>query len=139
MSDCCSQTATKKKSPRKYACPVNHHDYVHVPLKTILHHIKDSWKTTLKEQGYFFCNDPECDVVYFGEDDSTIIKSELRTTIGIKEKSQEALICYCFGIRMDDVIQNKKIKNFVMQQTKKGNCSCKTSNPSGHCCLRDFP
>jgi hypothetical protein len=27
----------------------------------------------------------------------------------------------------------------VMAQTKAGLCSCDTSNPSGRCCLKDFP
>lgn len=138
MSDCCTQTASKNKSPRIHACPVNHHDYIHVPLKTILHHIKDSWNTNLKEQGYYFCNDPDCDVVYFGEDGSIIKKTELRTKVFSKKKN-DALICHCFGVSMFDATRNPEIKKFVTQQTKIGNCSCETSNPSGRCCLKDFP
>ena len=139
MSDCCSQSPPQKSSPRKLACPVNHKDYIRVPHKTILHHVKESWNCNLKNQEYYFCEDPNCNVVYFGEDGTTIKKSELRTTIAIKEKSQKAFICYCFGISIDDVTHDPKIKNFVIQQTKKGNCSCETSNPSGRCCLKDFP
>ena len=138
MSDCCTQTASKNKSPRIHTCPINHHDYVNVPLKTILHHIKDSWKTVLKEQGYYFCNDPECDVVYFGEDGTVINKTELRTMIFSKEKN-DALVCHCFGVSMLDAVNDPEIKEFVVQQTKNGSCSCETSNPSGRCCLKDFP
>lgn len=138
MSNCCSQTASKNKSPRIHTCPINHHDYVNVPLKTILHHIKDSWKTVLKEQGYYFCNDPECDVVYFGEDGTVINKTELRTMIFSKEKN-DALVCHCFGVSMLDAVNDPEIKEFVVQQTKNGSCSCETSNPSGRCCLKDFP
>lgn len=138
MSNCCSQTASKNKSPRIHTCPINHHDYVNVPLKTILHHIKDSWNTNLKEQGYYFCNDPDCDVVYFGEDGSIIKKTELRTKVFSKKKN-DALICHCFGVSMFDATRNPEIKKFVNQQTKIGNCSCETSNPSGRCCLKDFP
>ena len=138
MSDCCTPTARANKSPRILSCPVNHHDYVRVPIKTILHHIKDSWRTMLKEQGYYFCNDQDCDLVYFGEDGIIINKSELRTKIFSKEKP-DALVCHCFGISMLDAINNPEIKDFVIQQTKAGNCSCETRNPTGRCCLKDFP
>lgn len=138
MSYCCTQPITKNKSPNRYECPVNHHDYIRVPIKTILHHIKNSWNTTLKEQGYYYCIDPDCDVVYFGEDGSVIKKSELRTK-NFSKKKNNALICYCFGVSMLDAINHPEIKEFVMQQTKTGNCSCETSNPSGRCCLKNFP
>lgn len=118
---------------------MNQKDYILVTLKTILHHIKESWKANLKEQGYYFCNDPECDVVYFGEDGYMINKSELRTKIAAKEKNDNALVCNCFGVSQVNAINNSEIKDFVIQQTKIGNCSCETSNPSGRCCLKDFP
>lgn len=139
MNSCCSSDKSINKFPRKQSCPVNHQDYILVPLKTVLHHIKDSWKANLKEQGYYYCNDPECDVVYFGADGATIKKSELRTKIYNKEKDNDLLVCYCFGISQADAKNNSEIKDFVVQQTKLGNCSCETSNPSGRCCLKDFP
>lgn len=139
MSDCCSQSSPGNKSPRKRECPVNHRDYIRVPVKTILHHLKQSWKNTLKEQAYYYCDDPDCEVVYFGEDNSVIKKSELRTLITAKEKDQHAFICHCFGVSLQDVTLNPEIKEFILQQTRAGNCSCETSNPAGRCCLKDFP
>lgn len=139
MSNCCSNNQEVSKLPKKLPCPVNHHAYILVPLKTILHHIKHSWKANLKEQGYYFCTDPECDVVYFGEDGSVINKSELRTKVAVKEKNDSVLICHCFGVSQADAKNDSEIKTFVIQQTKVGNCSCETSNPSGRCCLKDFP
>lgn len=139
MSNCCSQPKGEKQFPRKQSCPVNQQDYILVPLKTVLHHIKNSWSANLPEQGYYFCNDPECDVVYFGEDGLVIKKNLLRTKIATKEKDDNALICYCFGVSQADANNNSEIKNYILQQTKLGNCSCETSNPSGRCCLKDFP
>ncbi len=142
MSECCSQPGSskdkKKSHPRKKACPVNQHEYFLVPIKTILHHLAESWNAELNDQAYYFCNDPECDVVYFAEDGSSIEKSQLRTPVYAKDK-KHAYICYCFGVRLADAIKNPEIKNFVIQQTKSANCSCETSNPSGRCCLKDFP
>lgn len=138
MNNCCSNNEIKI-FPRKQVCPINHNNYIQVPLKTVLHHVKNSWNTNFKEQGYYFCDDKNCDVVYFGEDNSIIKKSELRTIISSKTKQNDALICYCFGISRAEEKNNPAIKEFVIQQTKKGNCSCETSNPSGRCCLKDFP
>lgn len=139
MSDCCSQSQSQNNSPRKLACPVNHKNYIRIPVKTILHHLKDSWNSHLKNQAYYYCDDPNCEVVYFAEDGSLIKKSQLRTLIAAKEKSPDLLVCHCFGVSIRDAQTNPEIKHFVIQQTKAGNCSCETSSPSGRCCLNDFP
>jgi len=136
MSDCCSKN---KQKPKRHTCPESNKEYGEVPYKTILHHLKTPWNLALKEQGYYFCSATDCDVVYFGEDNSTIHKDQLRTKVGIKETSDDALICYCFDISRAAAQADKKIKAFVVEQTKKSLCSCTTHNPSGKCCLKDFP
>ncbi len=108
-------------------------------VRTIAHHIKESWGWVPTAERYYFCDDAECDVAYFGGDDSVILKSQLRTRIGVKEQADDALLCYCFGISKADFERNPATKDFVMAQTKTGLCSCDTSNPSGRCCLKDFP
>lgn len=146
MSDCCSTSSSEENSeanieikrPKKYTCPVNGKQYSKVPPTTILHHLNEPWKWTVKQQGYYFCTDPDCDVVYFGEDDSMILKSGLRTKVGLKEQSDEALVCYCFGVSKTEA-SNEKIKDFVIKSTQEKTCACSTRNPSGKCCLKDFP
>jgi hypothetical protein len=118
---------------------VNGKKYKSVAIKTILHHIYSPWKWTEKRQGFYFCDDPNCDVVYFGEDNSVIKKSEIRTVVGIKECKTDALICYCFGVSGIDAQHHPDIRDFIVQKTKAGMCSCETSNPTGHCCLKHFP
>ena len=136
MSDCCSKSNQKTK---RHTCPENNKEYGKVPFKTILHHLKTPWNLTPKEQTYSFCSDPGCDVVYFGEDSSIIHKNQLRTKVGIKETSDDALICYCFDVSRATAQANEEAKAFVVEQTKKPLCSCTTRNPSGKCCLKDFP
>ena len=138
MSDCCSASCGSKP-PRKHRCPVNGVEYSEVSVKTILHHMTMPWTWSDKKQGYYFCEDPNCDVVYFGEDGSVINRSEVRTTVGVKESSGDAPLCYCFGISKEDFNSNPSLRDFVVQKTKGGLCSCETSNPSGRCCLGDFP
>lgn len=139
MSSCCPSSNCDSKRPRKHHCPANDLEYSEVSVRTIAHHIAESWDWTPTAKQYYFCGDPECDVVYFGDDDSVILKSQLRTRVGAKERVGDALLCYCFGVSRADFDRNPGTKDFVTAQTKAGLCACETSNPSGRCCLKDFP
>jgi len=123
--------------PSKGKCPVNSKLYSSVPRETITKHIKNPWNWQDKKQGYYFCDDSDCDVVYFGQDGSIITREQLRTKVGIKEKSQKFLLCYCYGVMVNDV--NPNVKTFVIEKTKNNECACESMNPSGRCCLKDFP
>lgn len=139
MASCCSSLNGKTTHPNKHRCPVNGIEYAEVSARTITHHINNSWQWDNKGQRYFFCDDPNCDIVYFGDDDSVILKSQLRTKVGAKVVSDEAMLCYCFGVTKADALNDPSIKDFVVTQTKLGLCSCDTRNPSGRCCLKTFP
>lgn len=139
VSDCCDSSGCVSSQPQKYRCPGNGVAYAEVSARTILHHVKSAWAWQPTAQRYFFCEDPACQVVYFGDDDSTITLSELRTPIGQKNTSYEAMLCYCFGVTKEDYSARPSTRDFVVSQTKNGQCSCDTSNPSGRCCLRNFP
>jgi len=144
MSDCCdtsskSKTETKRKT-LKHECPACHQLCLNVQTKTILHHLKEAWNYDLSDEQYFYCQTEDCDVVYFSDESNgkTLRKKDLRTAIGIKEQDNKALICYCFGVNKSKAT-DKNIKDFVITQTKGANCTCETTNPSGRCCLKDFP
>lgn len=70
MSNCCDTSEQKK-----HTCPVNGKPYTEVPRSTVIHHVNTPWMQSLEARRYYFCDDPECDVVYFGSDDSTISKT----------------------------------------------------------------
>jgi len=144
MSSCCSTeptccSATPQSTAKKMACPANGSIYKAVPFKTILHHLKKPWRSNAKDQAYYFCDDANCDVVYFAEDDSTIKQNDLRTIVGVKQSSDDALICYCFDVSRQDALDDKHIKHYVTEATKNKQCDCEIRNPSGKCCLKDFP
>ncbi|MBI1424783.1 MAG: hypothetical protein GC149_15160 [Gammaproteobacteria bacterium] len=105
----------------------------------MLHHLAEPWKRPLDSAAYYFCSDPDCAVVYFGQDDSIIEKSELRTPVGIKETSPDRMLCYCFDVSYHAATQNSVTIDFVKDKTRQALCSCETRNPSGRCCLKDFP
>jgi hypothetical protein len=139
MSECCSEQNSSRSFPKKHRCPANGQTYDSVGTKTLLHHIKTPWLVDLKQQGYYFCTDPQCRVVYFGQDDSMFQTSDIKNRIGQKEIKQDRPICYCFDVSQLNAEKDASIKSFVINKTKAALCSCETSNPSGKCCLKDFP
>ncbi len=139
MTDCCESVTSHRDYPKKLRCPVNDKEYGAVGLKTILHHLSEPWNNVLKEQGYYFCSDADCEVVYFGQDSTLVSKSELRTNVGVKEKDRSRMVCYCFGVTYAAVDKDGVVLNFVKEKTKQSLCSCEFRNPSGRCCLKDFP
>lgn len=141
MSSCCSPLNSKNNS--RHICPTNGKPYLQVPLSTVLQHIKKPWKMQHDkdiEQQYYFCSDPDCETVYFSEDNQVIAHSELRTVVGIKNPDDiQALCCYCFDITCEEARKDKELKNYVIDKTKNNVCACESQNPSGRCCLKDFP
>jgi len=120
-------------------CPVNGKLYGTVGIKTVLHHVRSPWQAELPEQGYYFCDDPGCEVVYFGEDDRVILHSALRSSVWCKDTSPERLLCYCFGVHHGEALADARARAFVARGTKAALCACEIRNPSGRCCLKDFP
>ena len=139
MSDCCSKPNSTDSFPKKHVCPGDGKLYSSVSPATIKHHIKSPWIWQPNKQGYYFCSAPDCPVVYFGQDNSVIESDSLRTEVGVKSSSDDALICYCYGITKADANNTPHIRQFVIEEKKTGSCACKARNPSGKCCLADFP
>jgi hypothetical protein len=135
MADCCNASV----HPHKHCCPANGLEYAEVPARTIRHHLRAGWCWDDRGRRFFFCDDPACDVVYFSDDGAVILKTQLRTAVGVKETAANALLCYCFGVTRAAALNQPEARQFVLAQTRLGQCSCKTNNPSGRCCLKDFP
>lgn len=131
---------TNSPADDRATCPVNGNTYRQVGRKTVLHHIRKPWHKSLSQQNYFFCTDNKCDVVYFGDDNSQILRDEIREPVGQKSTHPQRTICYCFDIKLSNISQQSaQQKNFVIEQTKDSQCDCQVRNPSGKCCLKDFP
>lgn len=133
MSSCC------QKDQRTEICPVNGKSYQRVDQKTLLHMVKQPWHNNIKDQAWYFCDSPDCDVVYFGPDSDYYTVADLRVPVAQKSASPNRVLCYCFDITAEDFKQKPtQTRDFVVQQTKAGNCACDIRNPSGRCCLKDF-
>lgn len=139
MTVCCESKTSRGIPPKRARCPANGKQYSSVGVNTILHHLAEPWRNGLKNQPYYYCTDVDCDVVYFGRDESVISKSALRTKVGVKDDSPGRSVCYCFGVSYAAAENDEAAREFVMAMTRQSLCSCETSNPSGRCCLKDFP
>lgn len=152
MGNCCS-SGSKKSSADTYCtteipetahCPADGQSCRSVELRTVLHHLKRPHANRPKTQGYYFCDNNECDVVYFGQDGYVITRHDVRNEVGQKSRSPDRVICYCFGITEREVLdemehqRSNSAREFVIEQTRLHNCACIVRNPSGKCCLKDF-
>jgi hypothetical protein len=60
-------------------------------------------------------------------------------TVAAQGNEDDLMLCYCFGFTKQDYKDDASVRDYVIEQTRAGNCSCSTKNPSGQCCLKDFP
>ena len=143
MSDCCNSVCESESKhagkPVKQVCPACQELASKVSIRTIMHHLKQAWQHQLTEEQYYFCRTLGCDVVYFSANGEKLNKNDIRTQVGIKEHDEQGLVCYCFGVTRAMAKGDKTIKEFVVEQTRTAMCACETANPSGKCCLKDFP
>lgn len=138
MSDCCSYSSADKS--QQAICPVNGRSYRSIEFRTLLHQLRKPWKKHLKGI-YYYCSDPDCDVVYFNQLGETFKRSDLRSGQNELTPEKSPYICYCFDVSDDDICSaesRQQIKDYIIEQTAKNFCACSIRNPSGRCCLKDF-
>ncbi len=91
---------------------------------------------------FYFCPNPECDVVYFNGRVTFTVK-EVKTKVFFKEKGSPRPLCYCKQVTEEDVVEAIKrgarsVKE-VEEMTGIGNGGhCLVTNPSGRCCRRFY-
>ena len=132
MSGCCATSPARKRP-----CPRCGQPGMAVGARTLLHHLKQPWEW--KSQDAWFCENPDCEVIYFLADQGIFTQADIRTPVGIKSDDGDALLCYCFGIDRKTLAARPKLKDFVIERTRDSQCDCGIRNPSGRCCLKHFP
>ena len=89
---------------------------------------------------YRFCDNPECEIVYFDEADSTFAKADLTVRVGVKERTAPRHVCYCFDHTIEEIEAEVRDtgRSSVLDDIKtrmKTACWCDTRSPQGVCCL----
>jgi mercuric ion transport protein len=103
--------------------------------------LKPELRAGLNGTRYVFCETPDCPVVYFALDGTRFTKDQIRVQVGLKEKEDPILVCYCFGVteRMirEEIERTGRstASSRIRIEVKAGACRCEVENPSGRCCL----
>jgi hypothetical protein len=96
-----------------------------------------------EHHAYRFCPDERCAVVYFGEDGTTFMTSDVRERVWQKESPGRRMVCYCFGENEADIAAEieRRGHSEAVQRVRAhiagGRCACEIRNPRGACCLGD--
>ena len=132
---CCTITKGAKVSSR---CPVSDEQGKPVEWLTVN---ALSARPVPTRQAFRLCRNPNCEVVYYGEEGTILKISDLRVQPDFKTQSKEGILCYCFQLRRCDVqaelqrFGRTNIIERITSEVKAGNCACEVRNPSGKCCL----
>jgi hypothetical protein len=108
----------------------------------LLHQLRAPWQHSISDTPHYFCSQSGCEIVYFGSGGQRFTAEALRQPVGQKSEDAARTICYCFDIRFSDLTDAasaKRCRDFVIEETRNKVCACEQRNPSGRCCLRDFP
>ncbi len=142
MAECCALNQGSAKPPAVLACPVTGSRSKQVDaltVKSLVRHLPFAAPTTQ----YYFCEDPDCEVVYFPWQAKAPIfrKSDLLVPVAVKESSDRVPLCYCFGVTRKDIEEEieqtgkSAFAQRIKAEVQAGNCACEVKNPSGRCCL----
>jgi Zinc binding domain/BFD-like [2Fe-2S] binding domain len=142
MSDCCSVNGKPAAAPSVMVCPVNGARSKQVDMLTVRSLVR-RLPLGMANAQYYFCEAPQCDVVYFPSSPQAPIfrRADLLVRVGGKETRDPIPVCYCFGFTRkdieDEVAQtgHSTISDRITAEVKAGNCACEVKNPSGKCCL----
>lgn len=113
------------------------------PRHTLTRTVRDKLNA---EHHYHFCENPDCDVVYYNNQDTSVFTtSELKNAVTIKDESPETPLCYCFKVlkkqALEDIARTGTTNVFqhIQSKMKSGqSCFCEKANPRGDTCTQDI-
>lgn len=143
MYDCCAVDG-HWLAPTVLPCPVNGARSKQVDALTVKSLIR-KLPLGMPRTQYYFCESPDCDVVYFALDSQAAVfrRGDLIVRVGAKEAADPIPVCYCFGFTRKEIqgevakTGHSTIAARITAEVKAGNCACEVKNPSGKCCLGD--
>jgi hypothetical protein len=112
-----------------------------VSENTLSHLLREEAFPLTEKGEWYFCGDPDCEIVYFTADGETRSKDALRVRVGLKESTPPRPLCYCFGYSFEDVERDaaaadvSSIAAEITEKCRQGLDRCEETNPQGSCCL----
>jgi len=130
--ECCSSSRWQQAG-----CPVCGGKCREVSRQTMLHHMNTPWRHNPAEVAHFYCDNRDCEIAYFDNNGTRysriVLRPETRSALA------NEVLCFCYGIDRETAESAPEAKAFVIEQTRSKACACESRNPSGRCCLKDFP
>lgn len=124
-------------------CPVCKREGLEVEKITVANHVKETcWP--LSDELYSFCDNPDCEVIYFTASGGRVLKkADVKTRVTFKEKEAPRPLCYCKQVTEDDVIKAIENGASTFEEVRVatgigGGGQCKLTNPAGRCCSRNY-
>lgn len=124
-------------------CPVAGERGKAVPLITLRSLVLLEHAGVIEGREWFFCDLPDCSVVYFTSDGRTLDKAALKVRVGLKEQEAPRPVCYCFGHTVESIREEigrtgrTTVAASIKAKVEAGDCDCEVLNPKGRCCLGD--
>jgi len=145
MSDCCSVKNKPGVAPAVMPCPINGRRSKRVDTLTVKSLVR-KLPFGIPDTQYYFCDSPDCEVVYFGfhKEAPRFRREDLTVRVGAKETDDPVPVCYCFGVTRTEIwdeIRNtgkSTAAERIAAEVVAGRCTCEVRNPSGKCCLGDI-
>ncbi len=124
-------------------CPVTARPGKPVAPLTVRSLVREERLAEIEGRDWFFCDQPDCGVVYFTRDGVTVDRGALKVRVGLKEKEPPRTVCYCFGHTVESIREEiegtgrSTVAASIRERVEAGECSCEVLNPKGTCCLGD--
>ncbi len=140
---CCLVTDVTLASARA-ECPVSKTISRKVQRRILEHLLKPEKVGTIQNVQYYYCADPNCNVVYFSNESVPYFTvNDVSVKVLSKDKSDDVNVCSCFNwtrARIKEELSSTGKSTASLQiakEVKAGNCACDIKNPKGECCLGD--
>ena len=137
------EISAREKTTTK--CPASQTQSRKVQRITLEHLLSPAKVSTIQNAQYYYCPDPDCNVVYFSyENVPCFTIHDLNVKVLAKDISEDVPVCYCFGWtrhRIKNRLQEPGASNpatEISRDVRAGKCSCDIKNPTGRCCLGDI-
>lgn len=140
---CCLVTE-RTEAPTRADCSVSRTSSRKIQRQTVEHMVKTDLVGSMSGSQYYYCNAPDCTVVYFNQDGSgTFTKGDLQVKVFAKDPGGNVNVCYCYDWTRERIKnelaeagQSSAAKE-IAKKVKDGLCECDIKNPKGTCCLGD--
>lgn len=139
----CCEASCGTAAPISRACPSCGADGAAVELQTVKALLTTAALPRVEPVAHRFCQNPECDVVYFDDDGRLFFTADVRVDMWQKQPAGERTLCYCFGENEADIRAEiaragaSRAAKRVRAHIQAGRCACEVRSPRGVCCLGD--